>query len=158
MRTATVIAAIVVIFAPCAGATGWSAVHFEGIGFLVPPGAQVMRLSPERVWIDLPFEPGTTLREKFLLFEPAAPGDGPTGGIEIGGILLRFEYGSEGAVGSIYDYIRCSGTLPDGRRIVLTFVLHSVNPGVFDSPPPSFDRAREILAFWGIILSLRAPS
>ena len=63
--------------------------------------------------------------------------------------------GSEGAAGSIYDYIRCIGTRADGRRIAFTFVLHSVNPGVFDSPPPPFDRAREVITFWTIIGSLR---
>ena len=158
----SVIIFVILIFASTIGAAdegGYRTYRDPALGFeLRYPAAGVLSKSgPGTVRIYLPFAPGTTLIEKYLLIEPATSADHqPGNGIRIGGMSLWFEYGSEGAVGSIYDYIRCIGTRADGRQIALTFVLHSVNPGVFDSPPPLFDRAREVITFWIIIASLHS--
>ena len=162
MRISVVIL-VLLLFTSAVGAAdggGYRIYRNPALGFeLHYPAAGVLsKFGPKTVRIYLPFPPGTTLIEKYLLIEPAPAKERSGNAIKIGGMNLWFEYGSEGAAGSIYDYIRCIATLADGRRIALTFVLHSVDPGVFDSPPPPFNRAREVITFWMIIASLRPIS
>ncbi len=127
-----------------------------GFEFRYPSDGRLGRLASGVARIDLPFAPGTTLCEKYLLIDVGSKKEGNfEGGVKIDGMKLRFELGSEGAAGSIYDFIRCTVTLEDGCRATFTFVLHSVNPGIFDFPPPAFDRAKEVLPFWLILASLR---
>lgn len=127
-----------------------------GFEIRYPSGGEVGRLASRVTRIDLPFAPGTTLREKYLLID-VDPGkeSSSEGGEKIEGMKFWFELGSEGAVGSIYDFIRCTVMLGNGCRVAFTFILHSVNPGMFDLPPPPFDRGKEALPFWLIISSLR---
>ena len=130
-----------------------------GFELRYPAGGQLTRIAPDTVRIDLPFAPGTTLREKYLQIKVDSGKEYRfDNGIQIDGMKLRFDRGSEGAVGSIYDFIRCTVVFPDECRATLTFVLHSVNPGMFDSPPPAFDRVKEVLPFWSILASLRPVS
>ena len=155
MRILLIIAVLIAIVAPHTAAAGSFSCRIDGIGLRLPIGTRIER-EDLGIRIELPFTAGTTLVEKYVLIEPTATERDLGDGMEVGGVSLWCESGSEGAAGSVYDYVKCSAILNDGRRIAITFVLHSVNPEMFDSPPPLFDRAQEVLPFWGIILSLHA--
>ncbi len=127
-----------------------------GFEFRYPSDGKLIRIASGADRVDLPFVSGTTLCDKYILINVSSGReDSPGDGLQINGMKLKFELGSEGAAGSIYDFIRCTVTFADRCQIVLTFVLHSVNPEMFDSPPPAFDRAKEVLPFWLILASLR---
>jgi hypothetical protein len=128
----------------------------EGHGFqLAYPAGAVVRWSGVPLRIDLPVSPGTTLREKFLWVEvnrtPPAPGAEE---VVVQGRAFYLEAGVEGAAGSVYEYWRYYTALPDGEWLVFTCVLHSVNPAMLDSPPPEFDRQRELDSFLAILASV----
>lgn len=139
----------------------WEVYRNEICGFELcyPAGGVVAWQSHTGARIDLPFVPGTTLREKYLLIEVRAGAAGlpslTAEAVEVCGRTFYLEAGEEGAVGSIYDYFRYTTVLENGELISLTFVLHSVNPCMFDSPPLAFDRERETAVFQEIILSFR---
>ena len=138
---------------------GWEIYRNEICGFELyyPAGGVVAWQTHTGARIDLPFAPGTTLREKYLLIEVGAGAadlpSPPAEAVEVCGRTFYLEAGWEGAVGSIYDYFRYTTVLENGELISLTFVLHSVNPCMFDSPPLAFDREQETAVFQEIILS-----
>lgn len=88
--------------------------------------------------------------------EGASPCQRPGGGastsenVTINGIQFLKETGSEGAAGSIFDWTSYS-TLRNNACINLTFVLRSLNPGNFPTPPPLYDKAAESAVFSTII-------
>ncbi len=115
-----------------------------GFAFPLPAGAAV-RWGTSPLRIDLAVPPHTTLVEDYLLLE-----------IRVGeaerGTPVLIAAGREGAAGSRYEYRRYEVGLLGGYSLVLTFVLHSVNPAVYDRPPPAFDRPRAI-GEWEAILA-----
>ena len=112
----------------------------------------------------LPFTAGTNLVQKYVdisVVEGANPCKSPqttpmasSENVTINGIQFLKEIGSEGATGNLYDWTAYS-TLKGNACISLTFVLHSTNPGVFQTPPPLFDAAAESAVF-GTIMSTYA--
>jgi hypothetical protein len=112
--------------------------------------------------INLPFMPGTNLSEKYLeviVVENVNPCRSPLGTssapqtsetVIINGISFLKETGEEGAAGNIFKWTAYS-TLRDNDCVSLDFVLHSINPDVFPTPPPLYDEAAESAAFGQIV-------
>lgn len=132
---------------------GWKTFRSEDYGFQLsyPPGGQLQTdstMNQVRVKIDLPVPGGTLLKEKFLLIKAEKPFDHcpsslPGEGVKEVIIINQHKWvkteGTEGAAGHIYEHLIYS-TVKDRRCYVLDGVLSSVNPGVYTSPPPDFDR------------------
>ena len=136
-----------------------------GFEFRYPPAGQVQTYSEteeKKVRVDLPVSGGTLLQEKFFLVRvekiteesPAfILGNGPTREVFINDReFLKKEF-EEGAAGHLYEHTIYS-TVKRGSRFVLDFVLHSVNPGALDSPPPG-SGWREKFVFTKIASSFR---
>ncbi len=114
--------------------------------------------------IDLPFTPGTNLREKYLQLQvqidpavcrtPAAGGIPPTPPVTvvINGLTFLKETWLEGVTGRSYDWTSYS-TQQGPVCVSFGFVLKSLNPGAMDSPPPQFDKAAESAVFGQIVNS-----
>jgi len=112
----------------------------------------------------LPITAGTTLSGKWIdvtVVEGANPCRSPNAGlvsssenVTINGVQFLKELGGEGTAGHFYD-ITAYSTLKDNACISLTFVLKSVDPGVFATPPPAYDKAAESAVF-PIIMSTYA--
>jgi glucose/arabinose dehydrogenase len=116
--------------------------------------------------IDLPFAAGTNLREKYL--EAAAvvnanPCRSPVAASSmvqssesatINGIPFLKETGGDAGAGNIYQFEAYS-TQRDDVCVSLSFVLHSLNPGNFATPPPVFDYAAEAAVFAQIVSTYR---
>jgi hypothetical protein len=112
--------------------------------------------------INLPFMPGTNLSEKYLeviVVENVNPCRSPLGTssapqtsetVIINGISFLKETGEEGAAGNIFKWTAYS-TLRDNACVSLDFVLHSINPDVFPTPPPLYDEGAESAAFGQIV-------
>ncbi len=129
--------------------------QYPGGGGGIAPGE-----SDTNVQIRLPFTSGTNLVEKYLDISvtmdastcesPYAAGyaEGsltPTT-VTMNGIAWVRENAGEGAMGNYYQwtsYSTVSGTV----CVSLTFILHSVNPGVYTTPPPTYDQAGESSVF-----------
>ena len=130
-----------------------------GFSFLYPKEAI---LTPEEELgyprIDLPVQPGTNLREKYVevytsFYENgcAIPQDGEVSDAEFNGVEFSFQSGADAGAGNYYEWERY--TTNNGTACVsLYFVLHSTNPDNYDEPPPVFDDAAE-RAVIGQILS-----
>lgn len=96
----------------------------------------------------------TTLRELFLLVEEGErpfPGAVP---ISFGERIFYFSRSVEGAAGALYESLRYDLKLPGRRWLTLTFVIHTTNPGVYDMPPPSYDRGEVMALIEGILRRL----
>ncbi len=143
---------------PASDLTDWKTFRSEdrGFEFRYPPAGQVRTYSEtleKEVRVDLPVTGGTILQEKFFLVRVEKGAEAPThapSSKEPGKEVLindreftkkEFE---EGAAGHLYEHTIYS-TIEGGSRFVLDFVLHSVNPGVFESSPPSFDWRERIV-------------
>ena len=108
--------------------------------------------------IDLPFLPGTNLREKYLeviVAENANPCRSPLATssmletsetVVINGITFLKETGGDGGAGHLHQWVAYS-TLRDNVCVSLDFILHSLNAGNFPVPPPVFDYAVESAVF-----------
>lgn len=147
--------------------SGWKTFRSEeyGFEFMYPPDGQVQTYSdpkPKKVRMNLPVTGETILQEKFFLIKvekvSKAPPVAPLGE-ELGKEVFindrefskkEFE---EGAAGHLYEHTIYS-TVEGDHRYTLDFVLHSLNPGVFDSPPPGFDW-RETIIFSKIASTFR---
>jgi hypothetical protein len=138
--------------------TGWNT-YINGryaFSFKIPPGSSIASQSDNSGRVNLPFTAGTTLLEKWIdvtIVEGANPCKSPDAGlvgssenVTINGIQFLKELGVEGTAGTFYDMTAYS-TLQGNACISLTFVLKSVDPGVFTSPPPAFDKAAESAVF-----------
>ena len=64
----------------------------------------------------------------------------------INGIIFRKETGGDAGAGNLYQWIAYS-TTRDNDCVSLDFVLHSLNPGNYATPPPVFDFAAESAVF-----------
>jgi murein DD-endopeptidase MepM/ murein hydrolase activator NlpD len=133
-----------------------------GFQFQYPPQGQIQADSNDGDTIirNLPIiQPGTNLGEKYLEVAAGAPATeckslfqtqdlGVT--VTINGIDFLKQTGLEPAAGNIYQWVAFS-TLRNGACVSVNFILHSLNPGNFATPPPVFDYATETAIFDQII-------
>jgi hypothetical protein len=134
---------------------------------MYPPASTVTSQSDTEARIDLPFTQGTLLTSKYINVSVAegvtpckntvASGGAPTSSetVAINGINFLKETGSEGAAGSIYDWVSYSTTRPNTNACVsVAFVFRSRNAGSDPSAPPPFDKVAEAAVFQTIISTL----
>lgn len=142
----------------------------HGFEFRYPPGGTLVDDQPEHARIDLPFLPDTTLQEKYLEIDvtplqadrtcssPFAAGYAPEAvqreAVTIEGKSFMRESGSEGAAGSIYDWVAYS-TVRGQECANLTFILNSTNAANYEVPPPEFDLQAETAIFEQIVSSFQ---
>ena len=143
---------------PASELTDWKTFRSEehGFEFMYPPNGGVQtydNTENKKVRVDLPVAEETLLREKFLLVNVekvsekntyAPPGEESGKLVFINGRKFSKKEFEEGAAGHLYEHTIYS-TVAGDSRFVLDFVLHSVNPGVFESPPPGFDWRERIV-------------
>jgi hypothetical protein len=138
--------------------SGWNTYQNTkfGFSFKFPPGSSISGQTDNSGRVDLPFATGTNLREKYIdvsVVENAStcvsshshPGV-PSENVTINGTPFLKESGSEGAAGNLYDWIGYS-TFKGLDCISLNFIFHSINPGVYSTPPPLFDMTAESAVF-----------
>lgn len=137
-----------------------------GFQFNYPSQGQISNQTDNTAHITLPIAPGTNLREKYLdvsvadnvttctspLTNGYAPGGFQSQQVSINGINFVKESGSQGAAGNFYDWVAYS-VLKGTSCISLSFVLHSLNPGNFATPPPTFNMITESSVFSDIVSS-----
>jgi hypothetical protein len=134
-----------------------------GFQFKYPKEAQLADGNTDNfARLDLPFAAGTNLREKYLeviVVENANPCRSPLATssmletsetVVINGITFLKETGGDGGAGHLRQWVAYS-TLRDNVCVSLDFVLHSLNPGNFPTPPPVFDYAAESAVFGQIV-------
>jgi hypothetical protein len=95
---------------------------------------------------------GTNLLSKYIQIDvreganpcvsPAVENPEGSQDVTINNIQFRRQYGQGAAVSNRYDWVAYS-TINNNACISLAFILHSVNPGVYATPPPVFDQAAE---------------
>jgi hypothetical protein len=142
--------------------TGWILYNNAkyAFAFQVPPGSNISSQYDTGGRVFLPYTSGTNLTEKYLdlsVVEGAStcksPYSNPSGTsqtVTYNGVQFLKETGSEGALSNIYDWTGFS-TVKGNACISLTFVLHSINPGVYPTPPAVFDAAAESAIFSTIV-------
>lgn len=133
----------------------------SGFEFKYPVEAEFMGETQAGVAIiNLPFASGTLLQEKYLVVSDSGIKNCSISRkanirnsetVTINYIVFLKETSEEGAAGSFYDSTEYS-TVKDDSCIRLVFILRSASPGVFDTPPPNFNREEEI-AIYDQILS-----
>lgn len=134
-----------------------------GFQFKYPPQSVIASGGTDNFTrIDLPFVQGTNLSEKYLevaVVENANPCRSPvaassmvdsSGTVTINGISFLKETGGDAGAGNFYQFVAYS-TLRDNACVSLSFVLHSLNPGNFATPPVVFDYAAESAVFGQIV-------
>ena len=130
-----------------------------GFEFNYPPQAQIVSQSNNALKMNLPFTPGTNLREKYLQMtvienanpcqsplSASSPPSSPTETVVINGISFLKQVGGDAGVGHLHEWVGYS-TLKNNTCISMDFVLHSLNPGNYATPPPIFDKAAESAVF-----------
>lgn len=150
--------------------TGWKSYQSDEYGFELsyPPRGMLIDVQTDHARIDLPFDAGTNLQEKYLEIDasstggdcvsPLAMGYDPaalrTEVVTINNLDFRKQSGGEGAAGSFYEWVAYSTT--EGSTCVsLTFVLHSTDPGNYETPPPLFDAHAESSVFEQVVTTFR---
>ncbi|MBV6396858.1 MAG: hypothetical protein HFACDABA_02460 [Anaerolineales bacterium] len=147
--------------------SGWNTYQSANYGFdfKYPPGSATGAATNNSARIYLPFTVGTLLVEKYVdvsVVEGANPckntvsGGGAvatSGNVTINGVTFLKETGSGVATSNIYDWEAYSVVRPNTTACVsIAFVLHSVDPGVYPTPPPpAFDKAAESAVFATIL-------
>ena len=112
--------------------------------------------------IQLPIQAGTNLKEKYLeiyVAENIDPCQSPLATtsmlqssetVVINGITYLKQIGGDGATSNIYQWVAYS-TARGAACVSLNFVLHSINPGVYETPPPVFNETLEKAVFEQIV-------
>ena len=138
---------------------------YYGFEFKYPPQAQIISQQNNFARIDLPFTPGTNLKEKYLeviIAENISPCQSPLAtqsilqsseAVTINGIPFLKQTGEDGGAGHLHQWIAYS-TFRDNACVSLDFILYSLNPGNFPTPPPVFDYAAET-SLWRYGFNLR---
>ncbi len=138
------------------GGTSWktykdSANTFQ---FNYPPEGQ---LGGSR--IGLPFVEGTNLVEKWLevsVKENVSACESALGGVTepepvtFNGINFVKQTGGDGGAGQFHEWVSYSAERGD-ICVTMDFVLHSTNPGAYQTPPPEFDKSAESAVFTSIM-------
>ncbi len=129
-----------------------------GFQFKYPPQAEISEEDFNALRMDLPFTPGTNLREKYLemrAVEGADPCQSPLATrsrletsetVVINGISFLKQTGGDAGAGNIHEWIAYS-TLKGNLCVSMSLILHSLNAGNFPTPPPVFDKAAESQVF-----------
>ena len=141
---------------------GWTSYANPGYGFnfKVPPGSTSGTPIFGLTHFHLPIVPGTLLVEKYVearVVEGASVCN--LGGyaatsetVAINGISFLKETRDEGAAGSLYALTSYSAFAPNSSNCVtMMFILHSHDAGMFQSPPPPFDKDGESAVFGQIM-------
>ena len=146
---------------PTSFSSGWQLYSNTkyAFAFQIPPSSSIASQSDTSGRVNLPFTPGTNLGEKYLevrVVEGASVCKGPysnpndpglsTQNVTINGIPFLKEASTGNALSNIYDWTSYS-TVKGNACVSLTFILHSTNPGVFQTPPPLFDKTAESAIF-----------
>ncbi len=134
-----------------------------GFQFKYPPEGQIAEgRTDDFARIDLPFQEGTNLREKYLevvVEEGVDPCQSPLASqpmlqtpetITINGISFLKQTGEDGGAGHLHQWIAYSTSM-NNACVSLDFILHSLNPGNFETPPPVFDYDLEAAVFGQIV-------
>lgn len=112
--------------------------------------------------IDLPFVQGTNLVDKYLeviVAEDVSTCQSPLASssmvqssetVVISGITFLKQTGSDAGAGNLYQWVAYS-TPQEDVCVSLDFVLHSLNPGNYATPPAVFDYAAESMVFGQIV-------
>ncbi|HEU4743739.1 MAG TPA: CARDB domain-containing protein, partial [Anaerolineales bacterium] len=130
-----------------------------GFEFRYPPQAQIVEQSNNSLKMNLPFTPGTNLVEKYLqmsvnenvnpcqspLSYLSRPGS-PTETVVFNGISFLKQVGGDAGVGHLHEWVGYS-TLKNNACISMDFVLHSLAPGNYSTPPPIFNKEAESAVF-----------
>lgn len=144
-------------------ASGWNLYQNNryAFAFQIPPTSVIASQTDTSGRVNLPYASGTltsgtNLVEKYLAltviegaFTCKSPYTNPNAtsqSVTINGIQFLKEASSEGALSNIYDWTAYS-TVKGNACISMTFILHSINPGVYPTPPPLFDPAAESAVF-----------
>jgi len=130
-----------------------------GFLFRYPPQGQfVDGATNNYARLNLPFTSGTNLSEKYLemmVVETTDICQSPLSSssiltssetIVINGLTFLKQTGGDGAAGSLYQWEAYSVS-KNGICVSLDFILHSLNPGNFENPPPVFDYNVESAVF-----------
>jgi photosystem II stability/assembly factor-like uncharacterized protein len=137
----------------------------HGFGFKYPPQSQVADQQDNFVRINLPIQPGTNLREKYLeavVTENAGICQSPFAAssmlatsetVTINGTSYLKQTGGDAGAGNFYDWVAYS-TSRNSSCVSMGFLLHSLNAGNFDPPVPVFDRTAESAVFEQIMQTL----
>ncbi|MGA7195141.1 MAG: NBR1-Ig-like domain-containing protein [Anaerolineales bacterium] len=132
--------------------------------FNYPSQGQISNQTTTGAHITLPFTPGTNLVEKYLdvnvatnattcsspLTHGYTPGSFQSQQVTINNVNFVKESGSNAGAGNFYDWVAYS-TLKGTNCISLSFTLHSTNPGVYTTPPPTFNMTAESAIFSTIV-------
>jgi hypothetical protein len=144
---------------------GWLTFTNQTYGFLFkyPPQSSVVSGGNDNFTrIDLPFVQGTNLTEKYLemiVVENVNPCQSPLATqsilqtsevVTINGITFLKQTGEDAGVGHLHQWVAYS-TINGNACISLDFILHSLNPGNFSTPPPVFNYAQESAVFEQIV-------
>ena len=129
-----------------------------GFEFKYPNGSSISDQSDVHARITIPvITTGTNLSEKYVdlsVLEGATTCKSPDIGgeattsenVTINGIQFFKEAGAGLGAGNIYEFVAYS-TMSNTNCVSLTFILHSTNPGNYQTPPPEFDKAAESTVF-----------
>ncbi len=124
-----------------------------GFKFSLPAGAAIVSQTDNLGRVSLPLvASGTNLQEKYILVS-AAEGKNPCvttdmeGGmaiatVNVNGNTFSKQTGEGAAAGNKYDWTSFA-TTRNNACILLTFVLHSTDPGNYATPPAKYDAAAE---------------
>jgi photosystem II stability/assembly factor-like uncharacterized protein len=130
-----------------------------GFNFKYPPGSERFFETTNSILINMPIAPGTNLAEKYLqvsvneninpcqspLSDTSRPGS-PTETVVFNGIPFFKQMGGDAGMSQLHEWVGYS-TLKNNACISMDFVLHSIAPGAFATPPPEFDKAAESAVF-----------
>jgi len=130
--------------------------------FTLPTGATIASQSDNAGRVNLPIAAGTNLLEKYLqvnvvdganpCVSPAVENPVSSENVTINNIQFLKQTGNGAAAGNRYDWTAYT-TTRNNACIALAFILHSANPGNYQTPPPLFDPAAESAVFTTMISS-----